>query len=94
MTPLEIDRNALQPAFLRRYHPTSVRSVLFQRFLDFKGSNYERVLMANAGQAFFQNNPFDVIGEPGKKKIDLRYTLLLRPFLSHIHIHRAMRNNT
>lgn len=56
---------------LRRYHPSSVRWVMFQRFLDVEGSNYERVLMVDAGQAFFQGNPFDIIGDPGKKRTRL-----------------------
>eukprot|EP00903_Cladosiphon_okamuranus_P019117 g17589.t1 len=63
--PLPIDRERLEPAVLRRYHPSSVRWILFQRFLDIKGSDYERVLMVDAGQTFFQGNPFDIIGEPG-----------------------------
>lgn len=64
---LPVDREQLEPMVLRRYHPSSVRWVMFQRFLDVEGSNYERVLMVDAGQAFFQENPFDIIGDPGKK---------------------------
>lgn len=64
---LEIDREKLEPAALRRYHTSSARWVLIQRFLDAKGSDYDRVLMADAGQTFFQGNPFDIIGDPGQK---------------------------
>ncbi|CAM9275307.1 unnamed protein product, partial [Hapterophycus canaliculatus] len=62
---LEIDRGKLEPAALRRYHPSSARWIMIQRFLDTKGSDYERVLIADAGQVFFQGSPFDIIGDPG-----------------------------
>ncbi|CAM9419063.1 unnamed protein product, partial [Scytosiphon promiscuus] len=62
---LEIDRAKLEPAALRRYSPSSARWVMMQRFLDAKGSQYKHVLMADAGQVFFQSNPFDIIGDPG-----------------------------
>lgn len=65
---LQIDRERLEPAVLRHYHPSSVRWTLIQRFLDMKGSDYERVLMVDAGQTFFQGNPFDIIGDPGKSR--------------------------
>ncbi len=52
---------------IRRYHPSSVRWIFFQRFLDVEGSRYGRVLMVDPGQTFFQDNPFDIIGDPGEK---------------------------
>lgn len=62
---IEIDTERLEPAFLRQYHPSSVRWVLIQRFLDAKGLDYERILIADARETFFQTDPFDIIGEPG-----------------------------
>lgn len=64
--PLQIDRERLEPAVLRRYHPSSARWILIQRFLDIEGPDFERVLMVDAGQTFFQGNPFDIIRDPGK----------------------------
>lgn len=37
--------------------------------------------MADAGQTFFQSNPFDIIGDPGKAETDL--LLLLQAFVLH-----------
>ncbi|CAM9678260.1 unnamed protein product [Ectocarpus fasciculatus] len=65
ITPLEISRERLEPASLRKYHPSSARWIMIQRFLDVKGPEYERVLMVDVGQTFFQANPFDIIGDPG-----------------------------
>ncbi|CBN76469.1 conserved unknown protein [Ectocarpus siliculosus] len=65
ITPLEISRERLEPAALRKYHPSSARWIMIQRFLDVKGPEYERVLIVDAGQIFFQANPFDIIGDPG-----------------------------
>lgn len=62
---LEIDREKLEPVFLRRFHPSSVRWLLIQRFLEAKGLTYGRVLMVDAGETFFQGSPFDIIGDPG-----------------------------
>lgn len=66
ITPLEISRERLEPASLRKYHPSSARWIMIQRFLDVKGPEYERVLMVDVGQIFFQANPFDIIGNPGE----------------------------
>lgn len=65
MIAIEIDTGRLEPAILRQYHPSSARWVLIQRFLDTKGSDYERVLIADVRETFFQTDPFDIIGEPG-----------------------------
>lgn len=62
---IEIDAERLEPAFLRQYHPSSARWVLIQRFLDAKGLDYDRILIADASETFFQTDPFDIIGEPG-----------------------------
>lgn len=55
---------------------------MIQRFLDAKGSNYDRVLMADAGQTFFQGNPFDIIGDSGESKRVLSHSS--RPPHHHI----------
>lgn len=62
---IEIDTERLEPAFLRQYHPSSARWVLTQRFLDAKGPEYERILIADVRETFFQTDPFDIIGKPG-----------------------------
>lgn len=62
---IEIDTERLEPAFLRQYHPSSSRWVLIQRFLDAKGPEYERILIADVRETFFQTDPFDIIGDPG-----------------------------
>lgn len=62
---IEIDTERLEPAFLRQYHSSSARWVLIQRFLDAKGPAYERILIADVNETFFQTDPFDIIGEPG-----------------------------
>lgn len=66
ITPLEISRERLEPESLRKYHPSSARWIMIQRFLDVKGPEYERILMVDVGQIFFQANPFDIIGDPGE----------------------------
>lgn len=66
MVAFPVDREKLEPVFIRRYHTSSARWIIFQRFLDVEGSRYERVLMVDAGQAFFQDNPFDIIRDPGE----------------------------
>lgn len=61
-----IEHGQLQPAFLRHLDVSLVRWVLIQRLLDYIGTQYNHVLMMDVGDTFFQANPFDIIGDPGR----------------------------
>lgn len=62
-----IEHGQLQPAFLLHLDLSLVRWVLIQRLLDHIGLQYNHVLMVDVGDTFFQANPFDIIGDPGRR---------------------------
>lgn len=64
---LDFDLRKLVPSFLQHYSPSTVFWVLARRFLDRWGSDFDRILLADVRDTFFQASPFDIIGESGKR---------------------------
>ncbi|CAM9713655.1 unnamed protein product, partial [Phaeothamnion confervicola] len=56
---------ALEPAFLRNYHPSSLRWVLLDRYLSEHHARYGRVLMVDVRDTIFQSNPFSLVSGTG-----------------------------
>jgi hypothetical protein len=59
------DAEKLEPSFLRRYHPSSIRWVLMSRYLDSKGDLYDSVVTADVRDTIFQSDPFSMVEGDG-----------------------------
>jgi hypothetical protein len=71
------ERARLEPAFLRRYHPSSLRWVLFDWFLGIDNGKYQhrfdRVLALDVRDSAFQSDPFLLLGQ-GPSLVPRRHT--------------------
>ncbi len=61
---LVYDRKKLEPSFIRTYHPSSLRWILFDWFFTIKNGTYinsfDRVLSLDVRDSAFQTDPFDL----------------------------------
>lgn len=62
----EYDVTTLEPLFIQKYHPSSLRWILFYRLLHFEHdglylTKYKKVLFADVRDTVLQTNPFDLL---------------------------------
>lgn len=64
---VEFDMSTLQPEFIRKYHPSSIRWILFHRLLvtssDAVRQAFSRVVMVDIRDTAFQSDPFALLRE-------------------------------
>ena len=62
---IEYDPEKLEPQFLRSFHPSSLRWILFNRLLhqnnQYLAKRYDRVVFTDVRDTYFQTDPFDHI---------------------------------
>ena len=58
ITSIEFTVQLLEPAFLRKYHPSNYRWPLLYRYLKEHAGIYDKVVMADVRDTMFQENPF------------------------------------
>lgn len=56
---IEYNQTALTPKFLRHYHPSTLRWIFFNEFLQTNREEFDRVLFVDVRDTFFQQPPFD-----------------------------------
>ena len=58
ITSIEFTVQLLEPAFLRKYHPSNYRWPLLYRYLKEHAGIYDKVVMADVRDTMFQSDPF------------------------------------
>ena len=62
---IEFEQETLEPEYLRKYHPSSIRWILFDRLFNANNGmllrSFDRVLMVDIRDTMFQANPFQLV---------------------------------
>eukprot|EP00960_Hanusia_phi_P003325 97807-Hanusia_phi.AAC.2 len=62
---LPVNREKLDPATSKKYHPSTTRWILMQNFLKRYGQHFNKVLVADVRDTGFQSDPFNIVNEGG-----------------------------
>ena len=60
---MSFDIAKLEPSFMQKYHPSTLRWILMDQYLKLHSSNFQRILLADVRDTAFQSDPFQIIKE-------------------------------